>query len=341
MNNSTRRELLNKARSIGYPGNILEVFSAYDQGKDLLSEYAKEQQQQQLDMQVAQTPEEQGQGLRPYHEQGQVNQSMAFPNIQPGQSFSTEGMRVPINIDKIDNQGNLVESYKSIPPGIANFPTGPYEGTVIESPARMQTGGPEKRKPIMAAEELPEDIFPYKGTSAMFKDERYNISRAKELYEEDESGHLPSIDYETGEWLKAKRYPTSWKEFNQYALNPEVNALGFPTENNKGYLKYPNYKTGGPNIGGMPMPTLPQEEPQQEEAPQMLEQQPPMYTNMHTPGSLGNHMYPFMKKGQSGEMYYDATAQMQEDQPIEPMQNAYFKGGLRNRVRYNKAKYKR
>ena len=48
-----------------------------------------------------------------------------------------------------------------------------------------------------------------------------------------------------------------------------------------------------------------------------------------------------MKKGQSGEMYYDSTAQMQEDQPIEPMQNTYFKGGLRNRVRYNKAKYKR
>ncbi len=238
MDNSTRRELLNKAKSIGYPGNILEVFSAYDQGRDLLSEYAKEQQQQQLNMQVAQTPEEQGQGLRPYHEQGQVNQSMAFPNIQPGQSFSTEGMKIPINIDKIDNQGNLVESYKSVPPGIQNFPTGPYAGTVIESPAK-------------------------------------------------------------------------------------------------------SYASGGPNIGGMPMPTLPQEEPQQEEAPQMLEQQPPMHTNMHTPGSLGNHMYPFMKKGQSGEMYYDATAQMQEDQPIEPMQNTYFKGGLRNRVRYNKAKYKR
>ncbi len=44
MDNSTRRELLNKAKSIGYPGNILEVFSAYDQGRDLLSEYAKEQQ---------------------------------------------------------------------------------------------------------------------------------------------------------------------------------------------------------------------------------------------------------------------------------------------------------
>jgi hypothetical protein len=54
------------------------------------------------------------------------------------------GMKVPINIDKVDKQGNLVESYKAVPPGIANLPTGPYEGTVIESPARMQKGGPKE-----------------------------------------------------------------------------------------------------------------------------------------------------------------------------------------------------
>jgi uncharacterized membrane protein (UPF0127 family) len=245
MDNAIRRDILARAKATGYTGSITEAFQAYDQGRDLVQEYVQQQQVAQPQMQVAQTPQEQGQGLRPYHEQGQINQSMAFPNVQPGQSFNTMGMKVPINIDKIDNQGNLVESYKAVPPGIANLPTGPYEGTVIESPARMQTGGPEKRKPMMAAEKLPEDIFPYEGTSAMFKDERYNTSRAKELYEEDESGHLPSIDYETGEWLKAKRYPTSWKEFNQYALNPEVNALGFPTENSKGYLKYPNYQKGG------------------------------------------------------------------------------------------------
>jgi len=77
MNNSTRRELLNKSRSIGYPGNILEVFSAYDQGRDLLSEYTAEQQ---ANMQVAETPQEQEQGLRPAHAAGNVDQSMAFPN---------------------------------------------------------------------------------------------------------------------------------------------------------------------------------------------------------------------------------------------------------------------
>jgi len=105
--------------------------------------------------------------------------------------------------------------------------------------------GKQIKKSIVSAEELPEDIFPYEGTSALFKDERYNIDRAKELYDEDEFGHLPSIDYETGEWLKAKRYPTSWKEFLQYSLNPEVNKLGFPTENKEGFLKYPNHANGG------------------------------------------------------------------------------------------------
>jgi len=109
----------------------------------------------------------------------------------------------------------------------------------------MAQYGKQIKESIVSAEELPEDSFPYEGTSALFKDERYNINRAKELYTEDEFGHLPSIDYETGEWLKAKRYPTSWKEFLQYSLNPEVNKLGFPTENKEGFLRYPNYSNGG------------------------------------------------------------------------------------------------
>ena len=146
MDNLTRREILNKAKASGYPGGIMEAFSAYDQGKDLVQEFVDQQQNaaMQPPMQVAQTPEEQEQGLRPAHEAGQVDQSMAFPNVQPGQSFNTMGMKVPINIDKVSPEGNLVESYKAVPPGIANLPTGPYEGTVIESPAKMKTGGPNE-----------------------------------------------------------------------------------------------------------------------------------------------------------------------------------------------------
>ena len=131
-------------------------------------------------------------------------------------------------------------------PPIIMQPGGNYQfpgKMVYEIP--MAQYGKQIKESIVSAEELPEDSFPYEGTSALFKDERYNINRAKELYNEDEFGHLPSIDYETGEWLKAKRYPTSWKEFLQYSLNPEVNKLGFPTENKEGFLKYPNHANGG------------------------------------------------------------------------------------------------
>ena len=141
MDNAIRRDILARAKAAGYPGSITEAFQAYDQGKDLVGEYMQQQDMSPQPMQVAQTPQEQEQGLRPYHEQGQIDQSMAFPDVQPNQSFNTVGMKVPINIDKVDKQGNLVESYKAVPPGITNLPTGPFGGTVIESPAKMQKGG--------------------------------------------------------------------------------------------------------------------------------------------------------------------------------------------------------
>lgn len=235
MDNATRRQLLDKARSTGYPGSIVDVFSAYDQGKDLIGEFVQQQQQaaMQSSMQVAQTPEEQQQGLRPAHAAGQVDQSMAFPNVQPGQSFNTVGMKVPIDINKIDNQGNLVESYKAVPPGIQNLPTGPYEGTVIESRSRM--------------------------------------------------------------------------------------------------------KTGGANIGGIPLPSLPQEEPTAQLKKEPI-QSPEVQQHMQTsPMAVGSHLTPFMQRGENGELYYDPASQMQ----APPEVKQYFKGGLKNRVRYNKAKYKR
>jgi len=131
----------------------MDVFSAYDAGRDIISEFVQEQQgQQQLQQMqqmqqqqpqpiVANTPEEQEQGLRPFHERGQVDQSMVFPNIPANAPFNTVGMKAPINIDKYDNNGHLIESFKSVPPGIQNLPTGPQEGTVVETPANMQTGG--------------------------------------------------------------------------------------------------------------------------------------------------------------------------------------------------------
>ena len=121
--NEVRRELLNRIRATGYPGGITEVFQAADQGIDLIQQHQMQQEQQQ--MQVAQTPQEQEIGLREQHAMGNTQASMVFPDVQPNQSFNTVGMRAPIDIQKIDNQGHLVESYKNVPPGIQDLPTGP------------------------------------------------------------------------------------------------------------------------------------------------------------------------------------------------------------------------
>ena len=70
---------------------------------------------------------------------------MAFPNVPPNTPFNTMGMKAPINIKKFDEQGHLVKSYDNVPPGVQNLPTGPQRGTVIETPAVMQSGGFNER----------------------------------------------------------------------------------------------------------------------------------------------------------------------------------------------------
>ena len=81
-------------------------------------------------------------------------------------------------------------------------------------------------------------VFPYDGTS-MYKG-NYQIEKAKEIYTPDEAGHLPTVDYRTGVWLKDRNYPTSWKEFMHTQLNRELyNEVGSPYLNEHGRLQYP------------------------------------------------------------------------------------------------------
>jgi uncharacterized membrane protein (UPF0127 family) len=299
MDNSTRRQLLDKARSTGYPGSILDAFTAYDQGRDLIGEFIDQQQQaaMQPPMQVAQTPEEQGQGLRPYHEQGQIDQSMAFPNVQPGQSFNTMGMKVPINIDKIDNQGNLVESYKAVPPGIANLPTGPYEGTVIETPARMQTGG---------SKEMPFDL-PLKEQNPYLVPE-YNQPKANGYILPDPN--RPQL-MNTG----ATEYKYSYDTDKGEVQVPSIVSGEYIGDN-----AYDRYRMSG------------------EEFKPMAD--PGSYSKFYDmTGELG-----LMRQKQMGGSYqtnqeismYEWKSGLPEDS-----RKRYIKGGLKNRVLYNKAKYKR
>ena len=150
MTNRERRQLLDRFRASGMEGSILDVYQAYGQGRDLIAEHYEQQQQQ--EPVVLTTPQEQQQGLRPYHAAGDMNRSAVFKDVPPHTPFNTHGMSRPINIEKYDEQGHLVESHKSIPPGISDIPTGPHRGDVIETPAEgyrdggfLQSGGTVKR----------------------------------------------------------------------------------------------------------------------------------------------------------------------------------------------------
>jgi len=67
----------------------------------------------------------------------------------------------------------------------------------------------------------------------------YNMQRALELgYNPDDQGHWPSVDSETGMWLKSKEHPTAWMEYLYgYTLNPEVQKnFKHPVVNPEGYF---------------------------------------------------------------------------------------------------------
>jgi hypothetical protein len=66
----------------------------------------------------------------------------------------------------------------------------------------------------------------------------YNMQRALELgYTPDETGHWPSVDFETGMFLKSKEHPTAWMEYLYgHALNPELNRTTNVVVNPEGYF---------------------------------------------------------------------------------------------------------
>lgn len=125
MNNQDRRKIVNQAKADGYQGSYVDLFKQAAQDPAM----------------VANTPEQKQAGLRPFHEQGKTDASMAFPDTPPNTPFNTVGMKAPIDIKKFDEQGHLVKSYDAVPPGLTNIDSGPNTGTVLETPSRMQDGG--------------------------------------------------------------------------------------------------------------------------------------------------------------------------------------------------------
>jgi antitoxin component of RelBE/YafQ-DinJ toxin-antitoxin module len=95
-------------------------------------------------------------------------------------------------------------------------------------------------------------VFP----PAHLNKEKYNMKRALELgYEPNEEGHWPSVDYESGEYLKSKKHDTAWMEYLYgYIMNPDqalnynvvVNPEGYFGENQLQYV--PKKAKGGPIV---------------------------------------------------------------------------------------------
>ena len=89
-------------------------------------------------VEVAETSQEQEQGLSGRASQDMPD-AMVFPESQG--DFNTTDMQAPIDVEKYGPEGDLVQSYKSVPPGVDNLPMGGDIGTVIESPADYKLGG--------------------------------------------------------------------------------------------------------------------------------------------------------------------------------------------------------
>jgi uncharacterized membrane protein (UPF0127 family) len=126
MTNKERRRIVDQAKASGYKGSYVDLFRQAEQPKQ---------------PEVAETPEQKREGLRPAHKAGNTDTSMVFKDVPPHTPFNTVGMKAPIDIKKYDSQGHLVKSYESVPPGIQSLDTGPAHGQVIESPAKAQKGG--------------------------------------------------------------------------------------------------------------------------------------------------------------------------------------------------------
>tara|TARA_R110002020_G_scaffold23468_7_gene78035 strand:+ start:937 stop:2826 length:1890 start_codon:yes stop_codon:yes gene_type:complete len=115
-------KIIKESLANGFEGSIGDLIEQTEKGALKVDE-------------VARTQDEKRQGLR-----GKPSgTSMAFTNSSG--NFNTKGMTHNINIDKVDDKGNIVQSYKNVPPGIDNIPMGDKVGTVIETPGTYQAGG--------------------------------------------------------------------------------------------------------------------------------------------------------------------------------------------------------
>jgi len=142
MDNATRKELLYKARAVGYPGSILDVFANYDQGKDLIGEFQQQQQMQQQ-MQMSDIAAQQS-GLEQPQQQMQQPQQQGpqMPVVPssptPAPNFTPPQPPAPIGVQSQD-----------APMGIVSGQSGPNQGRAIFASGGFTTDPPSYTLPTL------------------------------------------------------------------------------------------------------------------------------------------------------------------------------------------------
>jgi hypothetical protein len=129
LDNQTRRELLSKARQSGFPGSILDVFTAYEQGKDIIGEFQQQQQQQQ-GQQMSDMAAQQAGMMAP----GQQPLPQEMPQAPAGPPPGLQGQQLPS--PPPPSNPNLVDSTQQQPVGMATNAKGSSGGQVL-----MANGG--------------------------------------------------------------------------------------------------------------------------------------------------------------------------------------------------------
>jgi hypothetical protein len=135
MDNATRKELLYKARAVGYPGSILDVFANYDQGKDLIGEFQQQQQMQQQ-MQMSDIAAQQSGLEQPQQQMQQPQQQGPQMPVVPSSPTPTPKFDLPQAPAPIGVQS------QDAPMGIVSGQSGPNQGRAI-----FKEGGFKEKNP--------------------------------------------------------------------------------------------------------------------------------------------------------------------------------------------------
>jgi lysozyme len=201
-----------------------------------------------FDSNTSETPEKQASGGLIKRADGSYSQRGLWDNIRDnigsGKEPTAEMLRQEKKISKEKN-GGWLDSYEdgswvadsSIPtPTSPNF----YPDYTNPTLTNYQMGTPKSNLPIRGLRDATPEIPAYGYGGDVPQDSLYNMQRALQLgYKPDEKGHWPSVDHETGEWLKAKKHPTAWMEYLYgYTLDPELNKNTNVIQNQKGNLQY-------------------------------------------------------------------------------------------------------